>query len=174
MKWSEFEQAAPTLAAMGRARLDAHGLGMLGTVRRDGWPRVTPNEYSIMDGELLIGGMWQSKKMLDLERDGRCAYHSVTTDKSGTEGDFKLTGRVIPQPPEVFETYGRFLLETEGFEPEQPYHLFALDIVAAAFVQFGPPAAATAERLRGDANVRVTFYPADGGPGEHVVALWEA
>lgn len=69
---------------------------MLGTLRKNGWPRVTPIEYTFWEGELVLGGMWQSKKLLDLLRDSRCVIYSTTNDKSGQQGDAKLYGRAFP------------------------------------------------------------------------------
>ena len=88
MKWSEFVAASPKLAALGEGRMEEHGLILLGTLRRDGSPRITPVEPLVVDGELELGMMWQSKKALDLLRDPRCQVHTVVTDRNGTEGEF--------------------------------------------------------------------------------------
>jgi hypothetical protein len=55
--WSEFEAAAPELAADVRARLDAHKHKTLATLRRDGSPRISGTESQLIDGELWIGSM---------------------------------------------------------------------------------------------------------------------
>ena len=49
-------------------------------------------ETRFVDGELQLGMMWRSRKALDLMRDARCAVHSTTCDKDGSEGDFKVYG----------------------------------------------------------------------------------
>ena len=95
MNWQGFEEAANELAMLGRGRFENSGMAMLGTIRADGSPRISPCEVFIVDGELLLGMMWQSKKALDLVRDPRVAVHSTTCDRAGTEGDFKLYGRVV-------------------------------------------------------------------------------
>ena len=68
---------------------------MLGTLRSDGSPRISPCELDIAEGHLFFGMMWRSKKALDLLRDPRCVVHSVTCDRMGTDGDLKLYGRMI-------------------------------------------------------------------------------
>src|SRR5688572_25448622 len=94
MKWSEFAAACPRFATLGEESFDRFGLLLLGTLRRDGWPRISPVEPVITDdGELELGMIWQSKKALDLLREPRCHLHSVVTDRNGTEGEFKLWGR---------------------------------------------------------------------------------
>ena len=83
------------LAARGLARFDATGLSLIGTLRRDGSPRISAVEPFIFDGELALGMMWRSMKALDLLRDPRCVVHSTISDKDGTEGEFKVYGRAV-------------------------------------------------------------------------------
>ncbi|MDQ6720233.1 MAG: pyridoxamine 5'-phosphate oxidase family protein, partial [Candidatus Dormibacteraeota bacterium] len=64
MRWEEFEVAAADLARLGRERLNRYQLCMLGTLRRDGSPRISPCEMDFAQGELLMGMMWQSPKAL--------------------------------------------------------------------------------------------------------------
>jgi hypothetical protein len=90
--WSDFEAAAPELAARVRARLDAHVHKTLATVRRDGSPRISGTETNLRDGELWIGSMWQARKALDLQRDPRYALHSGSDDPPGWDGDAKIAG----------------------------------------------------------------------------------
>src|SRR4029077_6569707 len=90
LRWNVFAAAAPELAGVGRRRFDEAEMCMLGTLRRDGSPRISPCEMTFMEGQLLLGMMWQSPKARDLQRDPRCVLHSCTSDKAGSEGDFKL------------------------------------------------------------------------------------
>jgi len=177
MNWGAFAASAPALAAAGRERLERTGLVMLGTLRRDGRPRVTPIEYCFFEGEFTLSGMWRSMKLLDVLRDPRCAVHSATSDKSGTEGDFKLYGRALPVDDEATrERWGVALLEATGWRPTGRFHLFRLDITAAAFVQFGAEARALAEHLRGDTTTSVRVLPPAPGADTdtYVVASWQA
>ena len=95
MRWSEFVAACPELAVLGEERLRAHELCLVGTLKRNGYPRISPVEPEFVDGELMLGMMWHSPKALDLLRDPRLVVHSVVSDRMGTEGDFKLYGRAI-------------------------------------------------------------------------------
>ena len=90
--WSEFEAAAPDLAARVRARLDAHTHKTLATLRRDGSPRISGSETNLMEGELWIGSMWQALKARDLQRDPRFALHSGSEEPADWSGDAKLAG----------------------------------------------------------------------------------
>jgi hypothetical protein len=138
MNWDEFRAAAPELADVGRELFDKTGLCMLGTIRVDGSPRVTPCEVYIVEGDLMLGMMWQSRKALDLLRDPRLAAHSAQCNKEGTEGDFKLYGRAVDVPePARRERYGDVLEAQIDWRPSEPYHLFSMDIQSAGYIKFG-------------------------------------
>ena len=52
--WGEFAGAAPELAALGEAQFASTGLALVGTLRRDGWPRISPVEPLIIDRQLYL------------------------------------------------------------------------------------------------------------------------
>jgi hypothetical protein len=111
--WSDFEAAAPELAAAVRERLDAHRHKTIATIRRDGSPRISGIEAGIVDGELLIGSMWQARKARDLQRDPRFALHSGSDEPDVWVGDAKLAGVAveITDPEATGEPSHRFRLD---------------------------------------------------------------
>jgi len=121
--WSEFEAAAPELAARVRERLDAHGHKTLATIRADGSPRISGTESRIAEGELWIGSMWRARKALDLRRDPRFAMHSGSDEPAEWNGDAKLAGVAEEiTDPELVRRHN-------GAAAEQgPSHLFRLDL----------------------------------------------
>jgi hypothetical protein len=139
MRWEEFAAACPELASLGEERLRARELCLLGTLRKNGYPRISPVEPEFVDGELMLGMMWQSPKALDLLRDPRCVVHSVVSSREGTEGDFKLYAEAHDvQEPASRQRYRETIKARIDWEPEEPnYHLFALDVDSAGFVVFG-------------------------------------
>jgi pyridoxamine 5'-phosphate oxidase-like protein len=139
MRWDEFAAAAPELAALGEERLRSRELCLLGTLRRNGWPRISPVEPDFVDGELMLGMMWRSPKALDLLRDPRCVVHSVVSNREGTEGDFKLYGRAQQLDDAQKRARYRATLKARiDWEPEEPnYDLFVIDVDSAGFVVFG-------------------------------------
>lgn len=138
MKWNEFAAASPKLAALGAESFDRFGVLLLGTLRRDGWPRISPVEPVFASGELELGMIWQSRKALDLLRDPRCNLHSVVSDRHGKEGEFKLWGRArdLADPAER-EAYCAALHQKIGWRPNEPFHAFAIDVESAAYRRFG-------------------------------------
>jgi len=159
LNWTEFSQVAPDLAHRGRALFDRVGVLFTGTLRKDGSPRVSGCEFFFFEADLYLGMMWQSRKALDLLRDPRCYIQSAVTDKNVTGGEFKLHGRALEvSHSQTIERHGRALQEATGWRPEGPFHLFALDIESAAFMEYQQngdqlliewrPAAPPRERLR--------------------------
>lgn len=139
MSWDAFESACPELATLARTRFEHDELVMLGTIRSDGSPRISPCEVDFAEGHLFLGMMWRSKKALDLRRDPRCVVHSVTCDRMGTNGDLKLYGRMANvQDPGLREAYRRTIKARIDWEPDEPeFHLFSLDVETAGFTIFG-------------------------------------
>jgi hypothetical protein len=136
--WAEFETTAPELAALGEARFRASGLALVGTLRANGWPRITPVEPRFVDGELQLGMMWQSLKARDLMRDPRCAVHSTTSDKDGTEGDFKVYGRASEVTDAARVERHRQVTEQEiGWRPPDKFHVFTVEVEEVAYALFG-------------------------------------
>src|SRR3954469_19766208 len=95
MRWDEFAAAVPELASLGEERLRGRELCLVGTLRANGWPRISPVEPEFVDGELMLGMMWRSPKVLDLLRDPRLVVHSALADRHDLAGDFKLYGRAV-------------------------------------------------------------------------------
>lgn len=139
MRWDEFSRASPELAVLGEERLRGRELCLLGTLRRNGYPRISPVEPDFVDGELMLGMMWLSPKALDLRRDPRCVVHSVVSNRHGTEGDFKLYGRAVEVlDPERRGRYRATIKARIDWEPSEPsFHVFAIDVESAGFVIFG-------------------------------------
>jgi len=139
MRWEEFAAACPELASLGEERLRARELCLLGTLRKNGYPRISPVEPEFVDGDLMLGMMWQSPKALDLLRDPRCVVHSVVSNREGTEGDFKLYAEAHDvQEPASRQRYRETIKARIDWEPSEPnFHLFVLDVDSAGFVIFG-------------------------------------
>jgi pyridoxamine 5'-phosphate oxidase-like protein len=93
LTWEELEQAAPEIAAHGRELLEKFQFVLVGTLTKDGSPRINPCEAYVIDGHLLLNMIPRSLKALDLLRDPRAYVHAPVTAKEGSP-EFKLAGRV--------------------------------------------------------------------------------
>ena len=137
MRWAEFERAAPELAALGMAGFREQNLALVGTLRKDGWPRISPNEIYFLDGDLMLQMMRGSWKAADLERDPRLTVMTPQCDREASRGDFKIYGRAVPvSDPDVRRRYGDVIFAAIGWRPLEPFPMFAIDIERAAYIDF--------------------------------------
>jgi Pyridoxamine 5'-phosphate oxidase len=138
MNWRRFEAAAPDLATLGLAGFRTQNLCILGTLRADGWPRISPNEVYFVGGELLLGMMRDSFKSKDLERDSRITVMTPQCDREAKLGDFKVYGRAVPvADPQLRARYSDVVFEAIDWRPTEPYPLLAVDIERAGYISFG-------------------------------------
>jgi predicted pyridoxine 5'-phosphate oxidase superfamily flavin-nucleotide-binding protein len=146
MDWDEFAEACPEIADRAAERFRRQELCMLGTLRSDGSPRVSPCELDFAGGHLILGMMWQSRKALDLLRDPRCVLHTCTTDRMGTEGDAKIYARAVDvHDPELRQAYRETVKARIDWAPDEPnFHAFSVDVVSAGFITFAEPKTAIA------------------------------
>ena len=93
--WDEFEQAAPELSEAARERIERHGFMLLGTIRRDGTPRISPVEVRLVRGELAVCFVRGSTKQFDVRRDPRVVLHSPMLHSDDPNEELKLRGRLV-------------------------------------------------------------------------------
>lgn len=94
ISFDDFLTAAPEIAGPVLDRLTATGIGLLGTVRKDGSPRVSPVEVGLHGGRLALGMMPGSAKLADVRRDPRACLLTPVADRTDTGGEGKLFGRI--------------------------------------------------------------------------------
>jgi len=138
MRWEEFVEACPEIGSVAQQRFERDQLVLLGTVSRDGWPRISASEGGFVQGELLMGMMWRSPKALDLLRGSPLVVHSVQADRKATEADIKLYGRAGDvSDPATRGAYREAIRTRIDWAPEEPnYHLFSFDVERAAVLSF--------------------------------------
>lgn len=133
MKWGDLEAAAPEIAEGGKERLEQARVVLLGTLRRDGSPRISPVEPFVNQGHLVFGAMSWSAKARDLLRDPRCVLHSAVSGPDSGEGELKLYGRAIEADEDVRNScVGAWWVE----RPADAATVFALEIERAVFVSW--------------------------------------
>jgi hypothetical protein len=112
--WANFEADAPALAEQVKGRFTGHLHHIIGTIRRSGAPRLSGSEVKIEDGEVSLGMMADSQKLLDVRRDPRVQIHSAPVEVDMAAGDAKLTGRLVATS-ELEDPDGTgFVLDIEG------------------------------------------------------------
>jgi hypothetical protein len=146
VRWDAFEEACPQIATMARGRFLKDDLVLVGTLREDGSPRISPNEPDFAAGRFFVSMMWRSKKALDLLRDPRLVVHSVTANREGTDGDVKVYGTIVDEhDPEVREAFRDAIRARIDWAPDEPnFHCFSVDVRGAGYIRFGDDAIALA------------------------------
>jgi hypothetical protein len=141
VRWTDVEHRQPQLADAARRRLIDPGVLLVVTIRRDGSPRLSPVEPFVLDGDLWLSMMWQSRKAADLLRDPRILVHSIVTRREGDEGELKVRGRVRDErDPQVQGRYAVAVAERLGWRPEVGrFHLFAVDVESVSLLRYDEP-----------------------------------
>jgi hypothetical protein len=137
MIWREFQEAVPELAGRVQEQFQRTGVALLGTICRDGTPRISPIEPVVVHDQLLLGMLWRSTKALDLLRDPRCVIHSAITSLAGTEAEVKLRGRAVEvQDAEQRERHDHAFAERWGARTPEHFHIFSVAIERVACITY--------------------------------------
>ncbi|MGZ4689514.1 MAG: pyridoxamine 5'-phosphate oxidase family protein [Acidimicrobiia bacterium] len=138
MRWEELEQLEPSLAELGRTKLGEPGVVLVGTIRADGSPRVSPVEPLFWNRDLWLSMGWGTQKAIDLRRDPRILVHSIVTSREGTGGEYKLRGRAVAEAdPQVHDSYATAVASRLGWQPEPGrFHLFRVDVEEVTFIRW--------------------------------------
>ncbi|PXX56568.1 pyridoxamine 5'-phosphate oxidase [Nocardia tenerifensis] len=157
--WSEFTAEAPHISDLFLRRHTAtSNLCMLGTLRSDGFPRISPIEPRVFEGMLVIAGMPGTTKFRDLARDPRFCLHTATVDTQVSDGDAKLFGTVVDVADKtVHARFAQKLFDDIGFDirGQEFDHFYTADLTSASTVE-----------VAGD-HLNITIWKP--GQGERVV-----
>jgi hypothetical protein len=129
--WSEFTNAAPSLAAAIRAALHQYGagLGYLATIRPDGGPRIHPVSPAVVGGGLYCC-LLDTPKRRDLDRDGRYALHAFPAEETDDEASVRGSARLVTDPGVVRRVAAQLRAETR-----LDWWLYELTVDTALFVR---------------------------------------
>jgi hypothetical protein len=126
--WTDFEQAAPELARLGRERVERYGFMLLGTVRRDGTARISAVEVRLVKGHLAMSFIHGSRKERDVRRDPRILLHSPMLNADDPNDEFKLRGRAVAIEDAELRAAAAVWNPPPELDP------FTVDIESAAFL----------------------------------------
>lgn len=138
MHWDQVSREQPKLAALGTKRLGEPGVVLVGTIRADGTPRISPVEPLFWNRDLWLSMLWGSRKAADLLRDSRVLVHSVVTSRDGAAGEYKVRGSAIAEHDSgVQERYATTVRAQLGWSPTPGrFHLFWVDIADVTFIRY--------------------------------------
>jgi Pyridoxamine 5'-phosphate oxidase len=133
--WADFESAAPEVAAGGREQLERFRYVYVGTIRKDGTPRISPVEAHLVRGHLMLVMIAGTLKARDLRRDSRLVLNSPVLDPADPRAEFKLRGRAVDiDDEELREATANAIEATSGWRPPDHWHFFSVEIQEAAHI----------------------------------------
>jgi hypothetical protein len=141
--FADVENVEPDLADRVRAILSSTTNAVLGTIRRDGSPRLSGVDPFFHNGQLRFWSMPRARKGQDLRRDPRFAVHSIPWDsrrlRDGAadvgDADAKVSGTaVLSTDPGELSAFRAWLKAERGYEPPEDWDLFTTDIDALTVV----------------------------------------
>jgi hypothetical protein len=136
--WADLETAAPQLAARGRELIDRFGYVLLGTIRRDGTPRISPVEARVVEGQLMIVMIRGTHKARDVLRDPRLVLNTPISDPADPGSEFKLRGRVVVvEDRNLVEAAANATEAASSWRPPRDWHFFKIEVEDAALMWTG-------------------------------------
>lgn len=131
--WADFAAAAPELAAAISQRFAGSRYTLLGTLRSDGFPRISGIVVRVRDDRLRLAMRAGATMVADLRRDSRCSLHSGPATTDVERSDVKLHGRAAEiTDPGIVATFADSL--PHGPPPEG-LALFDIDLIDATLIR---------------------------------------
>ena len=156
-RWADFESAAPELAAQGRELIDRHGFVLLGTIRRDGTPRISPVEARVVQGHLMLVMIRGTHKARDVLRDPRLVLNTPVSDPADPGRELKLRGRaVVVEDRGLLEATVKATEAASGWRPPADWHFFSVEVEDVALMEWDRGALAMTRWAAGRGIERLT------------------
>jgi hypothetical protein len=133
--WADLERGAPDLAALARDEFARSGMALIGTLCRDGSPRISNVEPVIADGELYLGMMWRSRKAVDLLRNPRLVLRNAVCTNRGDEVELIIRGHAVARDDATSREH--YLASSDASWGKRQFHLFSVEIESAALIKYG-------------------------------------
>jgi Pyridoxamine 5'-phosphate oxidase len=134
--WAHLEAADPELAARGRALVERPRLLLLGTLRADGAPRISPVEAHLVNGQLALAVIPHSRKARDLERDPRLVLQSPVTDAADPGEELKVRGRALAADHGMRRAIAAAVEHSSGWRPGESWLMVTVELGAVAHIEW--------------------------------------
>ena len=155
--WADFEADVPDVATRGLELIGRLGFVLLGTIRRDGTPRISPVEARVVEGHLMLVMIRDTHKAHDVLRDPRLVLNTPVTDAADPGSEFKLRGRAVAvDDPALVEATADATDASSGWRPPADWHYFAIEVEDVALMDWERGELTMTRWSRGGGVERVT------------------
>jgi hypothetical protein len=137
LTWGVFAAAAPELAAASREVVERWGFLVLGTIRRDGTPRISLVEAHFVGDHLMLVVIAGTLKARDLLRDPRLVLNAPVLDAMKPEVELKLRGRAVEVADDALRRATADAVEARsGWRPPESWHVFSIAVDDVALIRW--------------------------------------
>lgn len=137
VRWGDFQAEAAGLAGRMRMLIESAGFVLLGTIRHDGSPRISPVEVHVVGDELMLVMIPNTQKARDVIGDPRVALQSPITNAADPGTEFKLTGRVFTVADQSQRDAAALQIEAaSGWRPHTSWLFVAVGIERVAILEW--------------------------------------
>lgn len=156
--WESFARSAPEPAADARALLERHGFVLLGTVRRDGTPRISPVEVHFVGEQLMLVLVPNSRKAEDVRRDARVVLQSPVTDPHDPGPELKVRAQAREIGDEELRSAVADVVEqSSGWRPAPSWLFLALSLNEVTWIRWRSDGSATVARWSARSSATSSF-----------------
>jgi hypothetical protein len=135
--WASFADDAKDVAARVKSVIEAAGFVYLGTLRRDGSPRISPVEAHFVGDELTLVMIPKTHKARDVIGDPRVVLQSPIVNAGDPGTECKLRGRaVIVQDQALRDAAARQIEAASGWRPGPSWLFLAVRIEQVALLDW--------------------------------------
>ncbi len=135
--WGDFAAAAPELAAAAREVVERWGFLVLGTIRRDGTPRISLVEAHFVGDHLMLVVIAGTLKGRDLLRDPRLVLNAPVLDAINPGTELKLRGRAVEISDDALRHATADAVESRsGWRPPESWHVFSIEVEDVALMRW--------------------------------------
>jgi hypothetical protein len=135
LRWADFAVAAPELAAQGGGLIGRLGFVLIGTIRADGTPRISPVEAHLVGGDLMLVMIPGTRKARDVRRDPRIVLQSPVIEAAEPGAEFKLRGHAVEVTDDGAREQTADAIESgSGWRPLRSWLFVAVAVRDAAYL----------------------------------------
>ena len=147
LQWAAFADEAQDLAGDIATLIDRFRFALLGTIRRDGTPRISPVETHLVGEDLMLVMIPRTRKASDVRRDNRVTLQSPIIN-AGTPGEeYKLRGQaLVAVSDHERETAANVVEIYSGWRPRATWLFVAILLWEATHISWSEDGTAVMKR----------------------------